>query len=364
MGTKKKVDPAYRRCPVCGEGFVQHGGPGRKRTYCQAACRRKAQRQRDVQLGDGAAASLGRQVAEQLHALAARLVDAEYQGASLPVLMGWAEALEREVRAYGAAAVHDARAGGWGWEAVAGAAGVSADAARSRWSESKVRRLFAHRAQEEQVHSRGRPAPTVEGVLAASAAAREGTASPAAQAGGTLAAALSCLQRRSGVTLQDAARQADVSASYISRVLSGERVPSWPVVHMLATIFGGEAEEMRTLWESAHGVTRPVRKGVPAAAGRLHAALRGLYLAAQCPGEECVSEAAGALSPETVADVLAGELVPRWPEMALLVRALGGCPADIRPLWEEVHYAFLVSHDVFPPAGLSRSGLPSAGAEE
>ncbi|MET8681775.1 helix-turn-helix transcriptional regulator [Streptomyces sp. NPDC004647] len=363
------VPTGYSRCAYCGRRFLQRTGPGRKKDYCDKACRRRAQRQRDGQSAPLPVESClwGQPISENVHVLAARLVEAEHVRVPLPVLLEHAQNLARELDYYTAAAVHDARRGGSNWEAVATAAQVTVDTARERWGESKVKRLLTRRARGVgpcTSHRIGaqRPAPATEGEAAAAAPATEGTTStpPAAvRTSQKLAAALSHLQRRSGMTISDAAQQADLSPSYISRVLAGDRVPAWPVVHMLATIFGGRASELRILWESAQGVASPCRQTVEGAARRLQDALRGLYLAAACPdlvrlsaGDQLAAEAAG--------EVLDGDVVPDWTTTSALVARLGGRPAEIRPLWEDVHYAFLTSHDVFPRGGLPRSGLPGA----
>lgn len=46
---RTKVNVVYGTCAFegCGRRFRQHGGAGRPRAYCQAACRRRAQRVRD-----------------------------------------------------------------------------------------------------------------------------------------------------------------------------------------------------------------------------------------------------------------------------------------------------------------------------
>ncbi|WP_344581817.1 helix-turn-helix transcriptional regulator [Streptomyces lunalinharesii] len=178
-----------------------------------------------------------------------------------------------------------------------------------------------------------------------------------------LASALAYLRHQSGMTIQDAAQQADLSPSYVSRVLADERVPSWAVVHMLATIFGGKASELRMLWERTQGAAYPPRQTVEGSAQRLQDAFRGLYLAASCPElEGLVVE--GQLSAATVAEVLRGNVVPDWETAGALIARLGGHPGDFRRLWEEFHYAFLASQVDFPPDGLSRSMLPGSDADD
>lgn len=356
MGTS----PHYGRCACCGRRFRQRTGPGRRRDYCDARCRRRAQRQRDGQAAPApqAPGPWGRDLAEELHALTGRLVVAEQQREALPVLLELAGLLVKETGYYVAAAVQDARSRGNGWGAVAAAAGVSTETARARWGESRVKRLLARRAREHQrspgaATARGRPLPCATGT---GRALRTGEVLSSQKLG----AALSHLQRAAALPVGEAARQADLSPSYVSRILAGDRIPAWPVVHMLATIFGGDAGELRILWEAAQGIAPPARQTVEGAAARLNAALRGLHLAAARPdaGRLC---AGTRLTEELVQAVLEGRHVPDWPTLSTLVTRLAAQPAAIRPLWEDVHYAFLVSHDIFPAGGLPRARPPGCG---
>ncbi|MCP9211469.1 helix-turn-helix domain-containing protein [Streptomyces sp. NEAU-Y11] len=290
--------------------------------------------------------------------LAARLAEAERKKEALPDLLSHADRLARNVGCYTAAAVQDARSGGTGWGVVAQAAGVSVETARAKWSDPKVKRLLARRDQQWSAP----PEPAV----GKWAAAKGDDETPPGRDGGRaeqarqkLAAALSHLQRQSSMTLQDAAQEAALSPSSVSRVLAGARLPAWPTVHMLATIFGGQAGELRFLWERAQGVSFPVRRSVTGAASQLQAALRGLYLAAGSPELRRLCKGGGpALTPEVVQEVFGGGLIPDWPTLEDLVVRLGGEASAIRPLWEDMHYAFLASRDVFPAGGLPRSGLP------
>lgn len=355
FGTGDRPAAQHDRCAQCQAPFEQRTGPGRRKEYCSRSCRRRAQRQRDGQRASVPLATVpwGRDIAEHLHVLAARLVDAEHERAPLQVLLEHAEHLAKEITYYRAAAVQDARRAGCGWEVVAAAACAEVETVRSRWGESALKRLFARRAREQRlVGPAGRQPPGQAGAAAQSAAK---TPCPAHQ----FAAAMAHLQRASRVSLEEAARQADLSPSYLSRILSGKRLPSWPVAHMLVSIFQASPADVRHLWETAHGLGGTRRRSLAGAADRLCAALRGLHLAAGCPDATRLGASAGGLSAVTVTEVLSGQHVPDWELLARLVSALHGRPADIQPLWEELHYAFLVAQDVFPPGGLARTKLPT-----
>jgi len=343
-------DPVrYRQCVLCLKRFTQKSGPGRKRLYCTVACRRRAQRQRDGRRSAAPGTSAdrwGRDLAAGIRELAARLASAEERQAGLGARLGYAEQLRVELAYYTAAAVHEARVFGGSWAEVALAAGVSPDTARERWSEGRVRRLLDRRAAEPLQ------------LPAAGARAARAAVQPDRGTLLGLAGALSFQLRQSALTMHEVARQAGVSQSFVSRVLAGERIPSWPVVHKLASVLGGDPEDLRFLWESAQGLTASPRRPLEQAIARLHCAVRGLYMAAGQPELERLSPRLGTgLAADLVGAVLAGECVPDWPTTAALAAGLGGRVVELRPLWEDVHYAFLACQASFPPGGMQH-GAP------
>ncbi|WNO70154.1 helix-turn-helix transcriptional regulator [Streptomyces sp. AM8-1-1] len=285
---------------------------------------------------------LARNIAESVQALAQTLLASEYGEQDLEALLRHADELTREVDYYICAAVQDARRKGTTWEKVAAAASVSAGTARSRWAEKTVRRRLERRAGEQLALRQRDPAtatapPRTDG---------QGGVPPGERSASKLAAALSHLHRNSGLTIRQVAQSTDLSPSYVSRIMSGERLPNWSVVEMLASLFEGDSGELAMLWENAHGMTPPARQPLPDAAARLNAALRGLYLAAASPSPTRIHQVSGGtLSMPIIKDILAGRTVPDWRTTVSFVQAVGGTPTDIRPLWESVHYAFLVFLD-------------------
>ncbi|MFK4152932.1 helix-turn-helix domain-containing protein [Streptomyces fungicidicus] len=332
--------PRYDICRHCQERFPQASGPGRKKEYCSVKCRRKAQRERDGRLGRQQARSalpMGRRIAEDLQALSAALLEAEYDGRSLKELLRCASDVAREVEYYMTAAVQDARNTGASWDQVAEAARVSTTTARTRWSEGRVKERLQRRATQRAA-VRQPVTPSVEGLDPM----REQPLSQAAK----LASALSHLHRASDLTIREVAEHLSVSPSYVSRILSGERTPSWTVTCSLVQLCGGDPAELSVLFESAHGLVPPGRHAIPDAVARLQAALQGLHLAAGRPELEVIRKASrGMLSSQAISEILAGEMVPGWEQTSALVTALGGWPADLRPLWESVHYTFLLCLD-------------------
>lgn len=283
---------------------------------------------------------MGRSIAEELYSLASDLLEAEYGGADLGELLGRSRALVKETDYYVSAAVRDARQGGVSWEEVAKCALVSTATARVRWGGTKVMRRLAVRSVERAA-ARQTPSPTVdfratEGREAVGRATRQ------------LAAALSQLHQTSGLMIREVAESTELSPSYVSRILSVDRTPSWPVVRQLVSVLGGNPVELRVLWEIAQGVP-PAPQDFIDAVTRLMGVLKGLYLAAGCPSvQEVCEHSNGGLDRETVQELLTGTEFPSWECAGLFVSAVGGHPADIRPQWEAAYTALLCACDPTP----------------
>ncbi|MFJ4189380.1 helix-turn-helix domain-containing protein [Kitasatospora sp. NPDC089509] len=294
----------------------------------------------------------GQLVAEDVHAAAGRLLDAQSRQAPLVVLVARARELRGEVDHYAAAVVHDAYKSGASWAEIGLALGVEADSARRRWAPQQVEQQLVRR------RSRGTPADATGNSPAPGEVAAR---SPGLRYADRLAAALTMLQARSGVSLQAAAEKAGCSASYVSRILAGDRVPTWLILQTLVEVFGGDPRSVRMLWELAQGIVLPGRVSLAVAADRMLWALHGLHLAAgELPVERVCARAPG-LTENLVRSVLGFETVPDWPVVSALATALGGRPADLRPCWEQLHYAVLVElvHGGFGPAGgFERAAVP------
>jgi transcriptional regulator with XRE-family HTH domain len=309
---------------------------------------------------------LGLAIAEELPERAGAVLAGEHGGASLATLLARAEQLRRELDFYVAAAVVDARRSDATWEQVAAAARVSAATARERWNEAEVERRLGRRQRERAAESaragrlpapRREPEPMRESGAGAAPGAGAGEAPDAAagragtgRATRALAAALRSVHERAGMSKLDVAEAMGHSSSYVSRILSGDRSAPWPVVRALVTACDGDPAVVRHLWERAHGFVSPSRTSVDEAAGRLHAAVQGLYLAAGCPGVEEVVRACGAVSAEQAEHALRGTQVLDWPQLSALASALGAYPSDLRPVWEAFHYAVLATLDAPPGA--------------
>ncbi|MGW0886314.1 helix-turn-helix domain-containing protein [Streptomyces sp. NPDC002671] len=301
---------------------------------------------------------LGSAVAAEVHRLAGQLLGSEMRQEELGTLLERVEAIRRELDIYTAAAVQDARHRGEKWESVARAAHVAAETARARWGPERVARMMVLHANDKRAAPTRwrtvRSAPSGEGKENPVGGQGE-AASPVSQ----LASALTQLQVASGRTIREVADLAMLSPSFISRVLSGDRLPTWDLVCALSNIFGSDPAELRVLFEAAHGMTVPQREPAPAAIERLHATVRGLHLAAKSPRPERIEVlSGGAVSTAAARLVLSGRDVPDWEVLSALVCTLGGRPCEVKPLWEAVHYAFLMVDDPGLPDGTAHIALP------
>ncbi|MDW4918752.1 helix-turn-helix domain-containing protein [Streptomyces californicus] len=159
-------------------------------------------------------------------------------------------------------------------------------------------------------------------------------AAPGSGPAATLASALSHLHRRSGTTYRTLSSEVGVDPSYISRAISGERIPSWPVTQKLALALAAAPEEILPLWRSARGYD------TAADAADLQAALRGLRTAAASPDIGILAERTR-LTRQQITDALNGRMLPDWTTTAAIVTALNGQPDLLRPLWNSARAATL-----------------------
>lgn len=341
---------APRTCPTC-NGPIVYTGRGRPKEYCGRPCQRRKGK------APAEAPQTGPQrltVLEAIHRTTGHLLDAEYRHRQDPIsaenlagLLTDSEKLHKSREQYQALLVRQMRAEGMPWKDIAAAARISASTARRRWSSARLDRELRHLAppvaQPAQPSGRGRHLPRQSpaedgappGTSDKAAPPPEETPLTSAQ---QLAAALSHLQRASKLPMRELGQAAGVSASYVSRVLSGERVPSWDVTRRIALACGGDPPAIRTLWRTARGLTTSAKIAPVDAVDAVHAALRGLYLSAGRPDPHDISLGChNTMTEREITATLDGERLPDWPTLGRLVLALDGRPATMRPLWEAAH---------------------------
>ncbi|MEU0184330.1 helix-turn-helix transcriptional regulator [Streptomyces sp. NPDC006207] len=236
------------------------------------------------------------------------------------------------------------------WSRVGQALAISEDTARHRYTDDYIlRRLnqVAHppsaptslRALYQEPPRHGVEEPGQDDEIPAVV---EGSSAAYNQ----LAPVLSRLARASQLPLQNLARQARCSPSYLSRVLSGQRVPSWVITERFARACGADPAVLREVWESEQLRRRPSRDPageIDSLAGistrtqalqRLMAALRTLHVRAGQPSARQISRASQwGLQPSQVTSILDGAEPCDWPTLLRLLDVLGGSPTYFHPLW-------------------------------
>ncbi|MEU9490053.1 helix-turn-helix transcriptional regulator [Streptomyces decoyicus] len=336
--------PSRRICVKCNQPFLQETRRGRPHSACPRC--RVAARKKDLPPPDLALPEADlNEAAEDLNRSASDFLAAVQQHAPTPLLLYRIKDLQQMVEDAEAAAIRRGRLQGDPWKVLAQPMNVSQERLRKRWTEDKLdRRLHRRRSNRErsaatphrQAPSKGAASPTTEA---------HGGCVPTMTPRFQFASAVSCLQRQTGWTIKETASEAGVSASYMSRIVNGTRLPSWGIVERIHEVCGGDLTELRDLWEAAQRPPAPDTDNRPpapvqrqAAQNAFHAALRGLYLSADRPHLWALRHAMhDTVTISILARTLKGSYIPDWPVVARLVFALHGRPADLRPLWQAAY---------------------------
>ncbi|MEU1778750.1 MULTISPECIES: helix-turn-helix domain-containing protein [Streptomyces] len=253
------------------------------------------------------------------------------------------------------------------WSRLGRLLNISEDTARHRYTDAYIlRRLSQHihmpaaPASLSALYGRP-PAPGCPAPPPGSVDTPLSARTPDTPAFNRLAPVLSMLARASKLQLQVLAARAGCSASYLSRILSGERVPAWPLTERFAIACGADPAILRKVWESerlrdkekvpapvvtkpGEIITEPDRLFGPA---RLMSALRTLHIRAGQPAAYDIAVASRWRIPsDRITTILEGTQRPSWDELALLLHVLGGPLEHFRPLWEAA-----TQHPDQPPPG-------------
>ncbi|MFJ2736063.1 helix-turn-helix domain-containing protein [Streptomyces sp. NPDC087317] len=145
-----------------------------------------------------------------------------------------------------------------------------------------------------------------------------------------LATVLSSLQRASGLSLRALASRSNVSPSFLSRLMSGERFPAWKYVAAIARACGADPEVLRKVWEASNA-----RRDSQPRPASLASALRFLHLRAGSPTPWAIAITSGnQLDEDYIAGLLDGAATGPWEDIHRLVQLLDGEPSYFLPLWE------------------------------
>ncbi|QES40088.1 hypothetical protein DEJ49_03045 [Streptomyces venezuelae] len=343
---------ATRRCANCRRRFTPKGGPGRPKLYCTDICRAAARRKAppDDASADASHHELIVEMAETLRRQADALIASVHEQQGSGALLAHRVALARQLDDLEAAVIRRGRAADESWQGLAAPLGISNETLRKKWTAQVLERRLERRVSGSAGPSARPPdgpvfLPHQRGTAVGRSAGAPGdsTATPSPltrdadprTARQLLSSALSHLQRCRGGSLRELADHAGITPSYVSRVLSGERRPLWPVTRALVEFCGEEPAVLYPLWRLAHGQPVDVRVvTAEQAALEFHRFIRSLYLAADRPDPGVLVHAVRhTLRLADVDQVLADVYVPDWPTTVRLVSALRGRPTDVRPLW-------------------------------
>ncbi|MET7543630.1 helix-turn-helix transcriptional regulator [Streptomyces sp. NPDC005507] len=198
---------------------------------------------------------------------------------------------------------------------------------------------------------------------------------PASPAFNRLAPVLSMLARTSKLTLQEISERTGCSASYLSRIVNGERVPSWRITERYASACGADPAVLRKVWETERLQDKSPRDAdhqagpdlvlpAPAAPGeaaaQLRRALHTLHVRAGQPSEYDMAVATRwKLTANEITQIFDGRRVPSWSSLSRLLSVLGGMHDYFKPLWQ----AALQESDVEVPSA-QRTDKQSAEDQE
>ncbi|MGW3990562.1 helix-turn-helix domain-containing protein [Streptomyces sp. NPDC004830] len=243
------------------------------------------------------------------------------------------------------------------WSTISSILRISEDTARHRYTERFILRRLARFNRSETAltslsslftHSvpRSADAPEESSGNETGGEAREGgtergdgtdqsaQTAPVESSGAAynrLAPILSMLIRTAQLTNKEVSSRIGCSASYLSRILSGERVPTWALTRKFARTCGADPQVLRAVWESEKLSAKSREPALPPdelpmpAAERLRTAVHTLHLRAGRPAPSDVAVASRwLLSAGAVASILEATVLPHPDVLEAFVRVLGG----------------------------------------
>ncbi|WP_328980672.1 helix-turn-helix transcriptional regulator [Streptomyces canus] len=251
------------------------------------------------------------------------------------------------------------------WATVSTILRISEDTARHRYTERYILRRLARFNRSETTlttlaglyRSTDSPDTTGEGESGAGADTcdpgsdrgdgPEQQSAPIESSGAAynrLSPILSMLIRSAQLTNKEVSARIGCSASFLSRILSGERVPTWPLTQKFAQACGADPAVLRTVWESEKLSEKnrepdPDLDEVPLpAAARLRSAIHTLHLRAGRPAPTDIAVASRWFLPASaVASVLEATVLPHHDVLETFVRVLGGDTDHFTQLLDDAH---------------------------
>ncbi|MFJ5779933.1 helix-turn-helix domain-containing protein [Streptomyces sp. NPDC093094] len=246
---------------------------------------------------------------------------------------------------------------GASWERIAALLGMSKDNARKKFSQPNRRTPRASLLAPTPARPSQTPAaPCPEADISGDGTDRSSPAAPPAavpallastRSHSDLATVLSSLQRASGLSLRALAGRSNLSPSFLSRMMNGERFPSWKNVAAIARACGADPEVLRRVWEDS-----TTRRDTPACAPSLASALRYLHLRAGSPTPWAIAVTSNhELDQDYITGLLEGTHSGPWEDIERLVQLLDGEASFFLPLWQ--------SETTTPPASPASAPPPT-----
>lgn len=366
------------RCRHCGRSFPGATGPGRPAAYCSPACRQAAYRVRQRRTPTALPRTPSpspeaptaapapdeglpllefvQDTQEDIRHLARLLLNTRYSAYEAVQL---AVSVQRRAEVLTAGTVHLARQRGVSLEALGAALHLSPTSVRHKYCKDRVARLFQYFSNQQPA-----PRPPSRPIPGNEDSTPPPSGPPSRRASTELAPVLSRMQAVSGLPLRRLGLRTGVSASYLSRVLSGQKFPSWELTEGIVLALGGDLATVRSLWqrEREQELLRATLRhdapvpGLPepTSCNPVHTAVQMLYERADRPSPSALAAATkGRLSTRAVRRILDGHTPREWEHLAILIRILDGEPGFFRPHWQKA------SRPAAPPDAPSREPEPN-----
>ncbi|MFD7980234.1 helix-turn-helix domain-containing protein [Streptomyces sp. NPDC059071] len=349
-----------RVCRYCEVALPERPpGRGRPADYCSAACRQGAYRERNKERDILPTANPRPDAKqppppvdpfhEQLLQLAADLLgDARHLArllgpGTISTTVEYVEAatqLQRRTEALTAGLIMLARQRRVPWSALGKVMNASPETIRRTFRKERVERLLGPEVRDRDVVIRA--IEDADGSEPEDSPPRPVVEEPR-RAANQLAPILSQLHRNSGLPLRQLGLRARVSASYLSRILAGEKHPTWDLTERIGQALGADCEVLHKIWTDDRSRSHPQTTPRPVQEQRAHTslttALRSLYRRATRPAPRILASATGGvLAEQDILDVLQGTRLPDWPTVERIVLLLDGVPGFYRPLWERASH--------------------------
>ncbi|MBF9071895.1 helix-turn-helix domain-containing protein [Streptacidiphilus fuscans] len=227
------------------------------------------------------------------------------------------------------------------WKEIAKLLGKSTETVRKTFAPSKVANRLGQLLRHRRTGERLTDGPGPPGQTPAELATISATSSSLSL--NRLAPELSAMARRSRMPQRTLAERVGCSPSFLSRVLNGDRLPSWSLTERLGQALGADLNELRAVWEceklrdkSSRPTLLPAEAGASEAMHVLRTAMEILHIRSGGTRLDTqVLPTRRRLIETRYAAFRGATTVPHWGDVKFLANALGGDTEQIRKLWQQ-----------------------------